>query len=142
MENVNKLPYRTIYSDKRNVVSHQLLDVNAAWLLINQDFRHTAKPRINRPIPLYPLASVIHNFNAQLTSLTARYEIPGFELPLHPIKQDIITFRKQLQQLKERVRQDLSQQYHDHKVENIYKFLNQRCENYVDNQSKMINSIL
>jgi len=142
MKNVNTLPHRTIYSDKRNVVPHHLLDVNAAWLLINQGFRHTAKPRINRPTPLYPLASVIHNYNAQIVPLAARYDIPAFELPLQPIKQEIIAFRKQLQQLKERARQDLSQQYHDYKVDNIYKFLNQRCEDYIDNQSKMINSIL
>src|SRR5256885_4307361 len=100
MENVNKLPQRTVYSDKRNLVPHHLLEVNAAWLLINQGFRHTAKTRINRPTPLYPLASVIHNYNAQLVILAAHYNVSVFVLPLRPINQEIIVFRKQLQQLK------------------------------------------
>src|ERR1043166_9068628 len=137
-----RLPHKKIYSHKRRPLPEQLSQLSEHWLLINRCFRLTSKPRLNKSPPRYPNIDVIITLNSQIALLAKEYNISLPELPLLVNLSAIKRFRKALNTVKQTVQALLKQEQKEYDTSQMLHFIEQRCTDFKDNQTRMINSIL
>ena len=138
----SKLPHKKIYSHKRRPLPEQLSELSEHWLLINRCFRLTAEPRISKSPPRYPNVDVIVDLNSQVSNMASIYNISLPNLPLLMNRKAIKVFRKALNIVKQTVQALLQREQKEYDTSQMLHFIEQRCSDYKDNQSRMINSIL
>src|ERR1044072_1029358 len=90
----------------------------------------------------YKVPNVIISLNSQITLMVNEYNITLPELPLLINLSAIKHFRKALNTVKQTVQALLKQEQKEYDTSQMLHFIEQRCNDFKDNQTRMINSIL
>ncbi len=103
---------------------------------------HYCQKRVTKVVSSYPPKDIVDHLNQQLVSAAAFHEVSSPKLPIVPNISDIIVFRKSLLPLKQTVSAALKIAQNNHDMDQMKHFIEQRCQDFTKNQSRMISSIL